>query len=155
MKIRLMQPEDIPAIAHWMVELPLWQRYHVTEVGAIAQFSEALRGDDLLLVTGEPDPVGFAWCLRNGAFGRSDYLRLIGVRADCEGQGIGAALLTEVEARAQSRDLFLLTSDFNEGAQRFYRRMGYEQIGAIPGYVVADVTELIFRKRLRGNDEYF
>ena len=152
MEIRLMQPEDAAAIAHWMVELPLWQRYGVTEAGASAQFSEALRGNDLLLVADietDPVPVGFAQCLRGGAFGRSDYLRLIGVRADYAGQGIGAALLTEVEARAQSRDLFLLTSDFNEGAQRFYRRMGYTQIGAIPGYVVPDVTELIFRKQLR------
>jgi GNAT superfamily N-acetyltransferase len=148
MEIRLMQSDDVAPIAHWIVELPLWQRYGVTEAGMIAQFSAALRGDDLLLVTGEPDPLGFAWCLRGGAFGRSDYLRLIGVRADSAGQGIGAALLTEVEAQAKSRDLFLLTSDFNEGAQRFYRRMGYTQIGAIPGYVVPDVTELIFRKQL-------
>ncbi len=148
MNIRFMQPKDVAAIAHWMVDLPLWQRYGVTEASATAQFNDALQGSDLLLVAGESDPVGFAWCLRGGAFGRSDYLRLIGVRADCAGQGIGAALLTEVENQSQSRDLFLLTSDFNEGAQRFYRRMGYEQIGAIPGYVVADVTELIFRKRL-------
>ena len=61
---------------------------------------------------------------------------------------MGAALLQEVEARATSSDLFLLVSHFNEGAQRFYRRMGYEQIGAIPGYVLPDVTELIFRKVL-------
>jgi ribosomal protein S18 acetylase RimI-like enzyme len=148
MKIRPMQPDDVPAIAHWMVELPLWQRYGVTEAGMIDQFNAALRGTDLLLVMGEPDLLGFAQCLRGGAFGRSDYLRLIGVRADSTGQGIGAALLIEVEAQAKSRDLFLLTSDFNEGAQRFYRRMGYTQIGAIPGYVVPDVTELIFRKQL-------
>jgi ribosomal protein S18 acetylase RimI-like enzyme len=83
-----------------------------------------------------------------GAFGRSEYLRLIGVRADCAARGLGAALLSEVEARATSRDLILLVSDFNEGAQRFYKRMGYAQIGAIPGYVLPDVTELIFRKLL-------
>ena len=150
MKIRLMQPNDVAVIAHWMVELPLWQRYGVTEAAASAQFNEALeRGSDLLLVAEvQADVRGFAQCLRGGAFGRSDYLRLIGVRSDCVGQGIGAALLTEVEAQTRSHDLFLLTSDFNEGAQRFYRRMGYEQIGAIPGYVVPDVTELIFRKRL-------
>ena len=88
MKIRLMQPQDVPAIAHWMVELPLWQRYAVSEADMIDQFNAALRGHDLLLVTGETDPVGFAWCLRGGAFGRSDYLRLIGVRADFAGQGL-------------------------------------------------------------------
>ncbi len=146
MKIRPMLPEDIPAISGWMADLPLWRRYGVTEASASTQFADALRRADTVLVA--DDSCGFAWCLRGGAFGRSDYLRLIGVRADCAGQGIGAALLTEIEALAASRDLFLLVSDFNEGAQRFYRRMGYEPIGAIPGYVLPDVTELIFRKRL-------
>lgn len=131
--------------------MPLWRRYGVTPEGATAQFAEALqRGDLVLVAEGDApgDNCGFAWCLPGGGFGRSAYLRLIGVRADCAGHGIGAALLTEVEARATSNDLFLLVSDFNEGAQRFYKHMGYEQIGAIPGYVLADVTELIFRKRL-------
>ena len=143
-----MLPDDIPVIAQWMVAMPLWQRYGVTESSARSQFTEALQRGDLLLVGGEATACGFAWVMHGGAFGRSDYLRLIGVRADCAGQGIGAALLTEVEARARSRDLILLVSDFNEGAQRFYRRMGYDQIGAIPGYVLPDVTELIFRKQL-------
>ena len=152
MNIRPMLAQDVPVIAHWMIELPLWQRYGVTEVGASAQFGEALEHtNDLLLVAeakSDGFACGFAQCLHGGAFGRSDYLRLIGVCADYVGEGIGAALLTEVEAQSRSSDLFLLTSDFNEGAQRFYRRMGYEQVGAIPGYVVPDVTELIFRKRL-------
>jgi ribosomal protein S18 acetylase RimI-like enzyme len=86
-----------------------------------------------------------------GAFGRSPYLRLIGVRADMAGSGIGARLLDAMEARAAevADDLFLLVSDFNEGAQRFYRRQGYVQIGAIPGYVLPEVSELVFRKRLK------
>jgi len=147
MNIRPMLPQDVPAIAHWMVEMPLWKRYGVTEAGASAQFNDGIEHGDLLLVA-EPNVCGFAWCLPRGGFGRSAYLRLIGVRADCAGQGVGAALLSEVENQAQTSDLLLLVSDFNEGAQRFYRRMGYEQIGAIPGYVVPDVTELIFRKRL-------
>ncbi len=126
--------------------MPLWRRYGVTEAGASAQFSEGIARGDIVLV--ESNLCGFAWCVRGGGFGRSDYLRLIGVRAECGGQGIGAALLAEVEAQAASTDLFLLVSHFNEGAQRFYQRMGYEEVGAIPGYVLPDVTELIFRKRL-------
>jgi ribosomal-protein-alanine N-acetyltransferase len=45
--------------------------------------------------------------------------------------------------------MVLLCSDFNTEAQRFYRRAGYEQVGALPDYVVPGVAELIFRKRLR------
>jgi ribosomal protein S18 acetylase RimI-like enzyme len=84
-----------------------------------------------------------------GAFGRSAYLRLIGVRPDKARSGIGAQLLNHIEQSISGTDLFLLVSDFNRDAQVFYRRQGYEQIGAIPGYVLPDVTELIFRKRLR------
>ena len=86
-----------------------------------------------------------------GAFGRSLYLRLIGVRPDCAGSGIGSALLAEAERAAleSGSDLFLLVSDFNADAQRFYRHHGYEQVGAITGYVLPDVSELIFWKRLR------
>ena len=55
---------------------------------------------------------------------------------------------TERTVRKVCNDLFLLVSDFNKAAQRFYQRNGYQQIGAIPGYVLPDVTELIFWKRL-------
>ncbi|MCZ7547197.1 MAG: GNAT family N-acetyltransferase [Anaerolineae bacterium] len=67
-----------------------------------------------------------------------------------EGMGIGAALLGEAERRAASvsREMFLLVSDFNVAAQRFYQRHDYQQVGAIPGYVLPDVAELIFWKRL-------
>jgi ribosomal protein S18 acetylase RimI-like enzyme len=146
MKIRPMLLDDVPVIARWMAAMPLWRRYGVTEGGAAAQFTDAIERGDIVLVEG--NLCGFAWCVRGGGFGRSDYLRLIGVRAECAGQGIGAALLTEVEAQTTSADLFLLVSHFNDGAQRFYKRMGYEQICAIPGYVLPDVSELIFRKRL-------
>lgn len=153
MEIRLMQPKDIWTTAQWMSELPLWRRYRVTPEHASADFARAIDDGDVVLVADKQgassdECCGFAWCVPGGAFGRTDYLRLIGVRADCSGHGIGAALLSEVEARATSSDLILLVSDFNEGAQRFYQRMGYRQIGAIPGYVLPDVTELIFRKRL-------
>jgi GNAT superfamily N-acetyltransferase len=147
-----MTPEDFPTLAAWMVELPLFQRYGLTQPGAVASFAAGLaRGDWLLVADEDAVACGFAWAIPGGAFGRSPYLRLIGVRADRTGGGLGAALLAEVERRAGevAADLFLLVSDFNDGAQRFYRRQGYQQVGSIPGYVVPDVAELIFRKRLR------
>lgn len=150
--MRLMTSTDIPLLVAWMVETPLWQRYGLTITKAVSNFETALtRGDWLITADAENSACGFAWAIPRGAFGRSPYLRLIGVRADATGGGIGTMLLGEIERQAAkvSNDLFLLVSDFNEGGQRFYRRHGYEQIGAIPGYVLPNVTELIFRKRVR------
>ena len=147
-----MHESDYPLLAAWMVDTPLWQRYGLTVSRAVVNFSTgSTQGDWLIVAEAEAVPCGFAWAMPRGAFGRSPYLRLIGVRPDLARAGLGAALLTEIERRSAeiADDLFLLVSDFNESAQRFYLRQGYTQIGAIPGYVVPDVTELIFRKRVR------
>ena len=151
--IRPMIVADMPILAAWMIEAPLWKRYNLTIEKAIASFESGLsRADWLIVAEFDGEVCGFAWAIPKGAFGRSPYLRLIGVHPDKSGLGIGAKLLADIERMAAtvSTDLFLLVSDFNEGARRFYKRQGYEQVGAIPAYVVPDVTELIFRKRLTG-----
>ena len=153
--IRTMTAHDFPILAAWMVETPLWQRYGLTFERAVANFQKALTNGDWLLTADSPHMAacGFAWVDPTGAFERSPYLRLIGVYPSATGRGIGAALLSAVEDLAlnigSASDMFLLTSDFNDGAQRFYKSHGYEQIGAIPDYVVPSITELIFRKRLK------
>jgi ribosomal protein S18 acetylase RimI-like enzyme len=72
------------------------------------------------------------------------------VRKELARAGVGAALMRSIEEAAVkvSREIFLLVSDFNTDAQRFYQRQGYQQIGAIPGYVLPDVTELLYWKQL-------
>jgi ribosomal protein S18 acetylase RimI-like enzyme len=152
--IRPMMAEDIPLVVDWMLSVPLWQRYQVNANAARAQFEHGLRQGDILLVSDrgvESRAVGFTWCLPDGAFGLSAYLRLIGVRPDHARFGIGTALLAQTERLALrfAKDIFLLVSDFNVDAQRFYQRHGYTQMGAIPAYVLPDVTELIFRKKLQ------
>lgn len=150
--IRSMTPADIPLLAVWMVETPLWQRYGLTVAKAVSQFQAGMERCDWLITADADTPAcGFAWAIPRGTFGRSPYLRLIGVRAEATGGGIGTMLLGEIERRAAevSSDLFLLVSDFNVDGQRFYKRHGFESVGAIHGYVLPDVTELIFRKRLK------
>ena len=150
MNVRPLQAADIPGCARIMAENPLWQRYAVTEDSAVQRLSAGLEQGAAILAAGEPgEPLGFVWYVEKGAFARSGYIMLIGVDPACQGQGIGDALMDAAERIMfeKTRDVFLLVSDFNEGAQRFYRRRGYEQAGALPGYVLPDVTELIFRKK--------
>lgn len=151
--IRALRSEDIPIIAGWIPAVPLWIRYGTTAAHMEAQLRQALDRGDLLLVA-DLEAAGSAnallWCMIGHAFGRSAYLRLLGIQNGYTGHHAGAALLQEAEqhVRKAHQDLFLLVSDFNEDAQRFYRRQGYHQVGAIPGYVLPDVTELLFWKRL-------
>ena len=151
--INAMQSADIDAISQWLVKVPLWQRYGITVEGIAAQFKRALQGDDrlfALFLDDDPTPCGFAWCIPDGAFNRSAYLRLIGVHPEYYGHGAGSSLLQRVEADSldYSDELFLLVSDFNTDAQRFYQQHGYRQIGTIDGYVQPDITELIYFKKL-------
>ncbi|MBI1278261.1 MAG: GNAT family N-acetyltransferase [Anaerolineaceae bacterium] len=153
-RVRPITPDDIPTVAAWMVQTPLWQRYQLTVERATLNFEKAFeRGEVLLVADAGADNLacGFAWCLPQGGFGRSMYLRLIGVRQERARAGVGAALLKGAEDAALKvgRELFLLVSDFNVDAQRFYQRQGYSQIGAIPGYVLPDVTELLYWKQLQ------
>lgn len=52
--------------------------------------------------------------------------------------------------RPASRALFLLTTEWNSGAQRFYERHGYALVGRLPDYVRPGFCELLYWKALRG-----
>jgi ribosomal protein S18 acetylase RimI-like enzyme len=69
-------------------------------------------------------PVGFVWYVRRGAFDRSGYIKLIGVTQERRGNSIGRALMEHAQAvlLADSPDVFLLVSDFNHDARKFYDR---------------------------------
>jgi ribosomal protein S18 acetylase RimI-like enzyme len=147
-----MEPGDIPVVASWMVTDSLWQRYQLSEERISADFAAGLQRDDLLLVVDAGLPArAFAWCLPGGMFGAFPYLKRIGVDPGCSGQGLGSLLLGRLERELldrQRQDLFLLVSDFNLDAQRFYLRHGYQEIGRIPDLALPGVAEVLFRKQL-------
>jgi len=157
--VRPLQPADLPACARILAENPIWQRYGVTLASAFQRLSVGLEQGASILVA-EYNPAtsmlaetaervaGFIWFVEKGAFFRSGYVMLIGVDPAQQGQGVGETLMDAAEQIMfeKSADVFLLVSDFNEGAQRFYRRRGYIYVGSLPGYVLPDVAELIYRK---------
>ena len=152
MPIRPLTREDVPALAAALAGLPLMVRYG-RDAAALARSLEAAlgRGEGLLVEEEAGTLRGLAWFLPAGTLALGGYLRLIAVVPGAEGQGTGRALLRAFEAETARRSghAFLLVSDFNEGAIRFYEREGYARVGPLPGLVLPDVAELLYWKRLR------
>lgn len=138
---------DVPACAAIVGATPLWrERYGISGERAVRLFETAFERKEGLFVAETDRVVGFAWFLLRGGFGRSGYLRLIGVAPSVRSEGVGALLLSAVEA-AVGDDLMVLASDFNAGARRFYERHGYVAVGRLPGYVLPEVDEIVYWRR--------
>ena len=147
--VRPFRATDADACAAIVVATPLWQRSGRAAERWATMLTEAAR-DDVVLVLDDDAPIGFAWIVPRGAFGRSAYLRMIGIAPGRRSAGLGARLLDAFErlALAQGPDAFLLVSEDNVDARRFYERHTYAVVGRIPDYPTAGATELLLRKRL-------
>lgn len=93
-------------------------------------------------------PAGFLVLDFNGPLG--GYVQTIGVAPELRGRGLGTAALRWAEARVfrSHRNILLCVSSFNRGAQRLYRRAGYEVVGRLRDYIVAGHDEILMRKTL-------
>lgn len=152
MMLRPATAADLPPLAAGLGRLPLLRRYGRGADRIEADLAAALeRGEGLLVAEAGGAPAGLAWFLRQGTLGLGGYLRLMAVLPEAQARGVGAALLAafEAEVAAASAHGFLLCSDFNLDAQRFYERHGWARVGALPGLVLPDVAELIYWKRVR------
>jgi ribosomal protein S18 acetylase RimI-like enzyme len=78
------------------------------------------------------------------------YILALAVAADFRNRGVGTQLLRHAEARIfrESPNVFICVTSFNEGAQRLYQRLGFEQIGIIKDYAVAGAHEHLLRKTI-------
>jgi GNAT superfamily N-acetyltransferase len=86
--------------------------------------------------------------LHGWTWGGTGFVRTLWVREDLRGQGLGARLLEAAEreaARRGCREMQLDTYAYQ--APGFYRRLGYEQIGDLPGWPSGS-RRLFFRKAL-------
>lgn len=152
MRVRAVDPTEIPALARALAEVPLMVRYGRDAAALERALAGAHgRGEGLLVAEDGGGIRGLAWFLREGTLAMGGYLRLIAMLPGAEGKGAGAALLAafEAEVGARSAHAFLLVSDFNEGARRFYERHGYVRVGELAGLVLPDVAEVLYWKRLR------
>ncbi|MBZ0210095.1 MAG: GNAT family N-acetyltransferase [Hyphomicrobium sp.] len=82
---------------------------------------------------------------------RGPYLQFLAVVPGLQGRGIGSTVLRwmEREARmARERNLWVVASEINAGAMRFYERHGFEPTARLDDLVCDGRTEILMRKRL-------
>jgi len=159
LRIHPLRATDIDPCARLIAADLLWRRYHITLVRARRLLQEVVaatrRGGGRTGEAGEfavahsaGQVVGFVWFRLDGTFHHSGYIRWIGVAPHVRGQGVGTDLMAYAERKifAHGPNVFLMVSAFNTGAQKFYKRLGYREIGAVPNYAIRGITERLFRK---------
>lgn len=107
------------------------------------------RGEIFIALDAEEACLGFIWFILKGMFHNFPYIHLIAVQEEFRGHGIGEKLIAFFEdtvfpAYAKA---FLLVADFNPEAERLYERLGYKQVGTIPGLYKDGVTEYLMMKK--------
>jgi len=139
---------EVPAAGSLVAALPLYRRYGYAEAAVARDLSRALADPASTILAARDaggDLLGLLWAIERGAFARSLYVKLVAVREGTQGAGVGRALMHATEALpAAAAGVALLCSADNEPAQRFYERLGYARVGAIPSYVAEGLDELIY-----------
>ena len=105
-----------------------------------AMLRRVRRGREVLaLLRVDGEPAGFAVLSLSEGPLRQHWATVLRVQVhpSRQGQGLGRVLMTGVHAIARTRGLeFLhLTVRGGEGIEPFYRRLGYEEFGRMPGAI--------------------
>jgi ribosomal protein S18 acetylase RimI-like enzyme len=135
----------VAALAH----SELGRVYFPSEENALASLAEGVAQDEVFVAVDEAgESVGFIWFIPRGAFHSYPYLHVIAVKDGHRGEGIGQKLLQFFEEGVfeDSAKAFLVVADFNPDARRLYERLGWRQVGAIPGLYREGVTECVMMK---------
>ena len=86
--------------------------------------------------------------LHGWTWGGTGFVRTLWVREDLRGHGLGTRLLAAAEREATKRGCHQMHLDTSSHqAPGFYRRLGYEAIGELPGWP-RDATRVFFHKPL-------
>jgi len=85
------------------------------------------------------------------------FLLTLCIDPSFQGHGVGSKLLEFCENRIlnESPNVFLMVSDFNISAQKFYFRHGYNKIGELKDYVIKGYSELLLRKSIAPRNDFY
>jgi ribosomal protein S18 acetylase RimI-like enzyme len=121
-----------------------WRTLGRTYDQALRLLTSKTREVHVARVSGEL--VGFIVLWMQGPF--VSFVQTLAVKPEWRGRGVGASIMQFVEHRIfnEFRNVFLCVSSFNEGAFRFYRRLGYHRVGDLTEMLIPGHSEILMRK---------
>ena len=151
MKIAISRADEshLPDCVAALAKSELGRVYFPSEENALASIAEGMARDEVFVAVDEAaECLGFIWFIARGAFHSYPYLHVIAVKEGHRGEGVGKKLLDFFEETvfADSAKAFLVVADFNPDARRLYERLGWRQVGEIPGLYRDGVTEYLMMK---------
>lgn len=127
----------------------LWETYFKSNAAAENDIEEMISKKQIYVALDNADEcIGFMGVIQNGCFRKFSYLSIIAVDRGCRDKGVGSKLIKKFEEISfkQADRVFLLVSDFNQRAQLFYRKLGYQKVGEIPDLFKRGVSEYVLIK---------
>jgi ribosomal protein S18 acetylase RimI-like enzyme len=142
--VQRLEPSEAAACAAMMVSSQPWITLRLTREAAAAMLSDPVK--EVYATRDAAGVSGFVVIDMRGLL--RGYIQILCVRPDRRGRGIGAALVRWAEERIfrESPNVFICVSSFNDGARRLYERLGFEQVGQLPDFIVAGHAEVLLRK---------
>jgi ribosomal-protein-alanine N-acetyltransferase len=149
---RLQGAEEAHECARLMADSEPWVTLRRTYDDSMRILNDPSR--EVYLAVVEEEMVGFTILQMRGAF--VGYIQTVGVMPGWRNRGIGSRLIKFAEERifSETPNVFLCVSSFNEGAQRLYKRLGYEVVGELKDYIVSGHSEMLLRKTIAPLAEY-
>jgi [ribosomal protein S18]-alanine N-acetyltransferase len=144
--IRPMQPDDREAVVNLLAESDPWKTLGYGKDDWSRIFCPIPQDREAYVLEHEGRVAGIA--IVKPKFLMGDYLELLGIAPWARGQGLGARMLEQIESIVfgRTRNLFACVSDFNVSARDFYRKMGYQEIGPMPNFLIPGSAEMLLRK---------
>lgn len=126
----------------------LGRRYFSAEASAADAVKEGLGSGNLYIALCDEQYIGFIWYLPEGAFHCHPYLHIVAVKEEYRGKGVGKELIGFFEELAfgKSDKIFLVVADFNLKSKGLYEKIGYRQVGELPGLYRRGITEYLMMK---------
>jgi [ribosomal protein S18]-alanine N-acetyltransferase len=144
--IREMYPDDREAVVAFLGESDPWKRLGYTKDDWNRIFCPVPQNRDSYVIEMDGHVAGIAIIKQKFLLG--DYLELLGIAPWARGRGLAGKMLEDIQGKVfgRTKNLFACVSDFNTEARKFYKKMGFQEIGPMPNFLIPGSAEMLLRK---------